>query len=160
MPHRFDIASSTERFCQALSARHLRYTDERRLLLHQFLLLTHKPVTVDELERVLVTKYGGWGNVEALGLSGKSVQESMLILVTCGLAKEIEPEEPKRCSSCLHPGQITVGTNRWRCWRCGASRRLQPRFVPINGAHMKIDEKGLIRTLGPKHVWSVWGKAA
>jgi ribosomal protein L37AE/L43A len=154
MPHRFDVGPYVDRFRRALSAHHLRYTDERRLLLHQFLLLTDKPVTLDKLERALITKYGATGSVKKLGLSGRSVPQSMNVLLACGLAKEIEPEMPEYCSTCLHPGHITMGTKRWRCWHCGASRRLQPRFVPINGARIRVDENCDIWLLGPTNMWS------
>jgi hypothetical protein len=159
MSHQFEIGPSVDRFRQALSARHLRFTDGRRLLLDQFLLLTETPVTLPELEGAFVTQYRRLTSAERWRLPAR-IMETMNILLACGLAKEIEPQPPECCSTCLHRDTITVGTKRWRCWRCGASKRLQPRFVPMNGARMRVDDKGIIWSRGPASGWSVWGRAS
>jgi hypothetical protein len=164
MFHRFEVGPSVDRFRQALNARHLRFTDGRRLLLDQFLLLTETPVTLSELVETFVThyrrttQYRRLASAEKLRLPAK-IMETMSILLASGLAKEIEPQTPECCPACLHSDSITVGTKRWRCWRCGASSRLQPRFAPVNGARMRVDDKGIIWSRGATSGWSVWGRA-
>jgi ribosomal protein L37AE/L43A len=127
----FDIERSVDRFREALTERNLCYTDDRRLLLFLFLLQIEKPVTLPVLERAFLKSYRPLGSSEKLRLPARIVQ-TVRIFVACGLAKEIEPEAPEYCSSCLHGDNITIGAKRWRCWHCGAGGCLQPRFVRTN----------------------------
>lgn len=114
-----DYTQAVRTFRAALSDAGLYDGSERRLVLHEFW-HAGRPVTLDELHEM----------VALYPISTTTISRTMELLLSCGLARELEPQKPSHCWNCGCQ-ELRVDENRWRCNECYATGYLERKFAPV-----------------------------
>lgn len=117
----------SKQFQTVLSSVHLRHTSERQLVLHA-LWHARKPLTLDDLSRLLAKHK----------LSSATVSRTMKVFLARGLAKEMEPHKPARCSNCGNP-YIVMDKFGWHCNQCRTIKHFERTFVSVKAPYARAE---------------------